>query len=153
MRKLLLLLIVFLYSGVLFSQNDSILIGNVGFLTPCNKKVYFVYELLLEGEYFCEFLMKHPIKYITKKRIHLNDSSKLKYPNYDLKNYIGIEEIEILSLIIFNGKELITNEDKESLSKIKQEDIKNLQYIEKCDARKKYGKKKGRYGAVIITTY
>ena len=153
MNRYLIVLVLsfFLLKG--YSQNNTNQSRRVT-LGPdfCYTTVYSLHDLLMDGKFMCDFFSKNPVKERIKG-VYLIDKSIInKYPYYNFKNYKGLYEIEIKSLIVLNNELLYNNEKKHILHNYKKEDIIGFYFVKRFEAIKKFGWKYGRKGALIINT-
>ncbi len=151
MKKIILIILIIFMSIYSNSQNDSIMFGSVH-ASKCSEIVYSIYDLLIDGEFMCDFFSNNPIK-SSIKDIHLINESIIENHSYfDFKKYNGIYEIEIYSLIVLNNKILTNLDAKNTLCKYREQDITEFYFTKRLRAIRKFGWKHGRKGALIINT-
>jgi len=131
------------------SQEDTtVFIGGSTGLDLCSETVYSIQGLLLDS-IFCGLFQSYQFKTVD---IILKEDAEKRYPIYNFDNKKGLWEIEVHALIVLNGKVLITKDEKSILAKYRQEDIKDIYTINRIEAKRKYGSKLGKKGALIINT-
>ena len=151
MRKINLILLLLSINIVTSAQNYTSSIDTLQMRADRSDEIIYSYQgLLIENVKYLGSLKTY--QFDIKNVLLVSKDAKKKYSNYNFKNYRFVYEIEIYALVVLNDKLLKTQKKKDELAKYKQSDIKKIYSIGRLKARRKYGWKIGRKGALIIKT-